>query len=111
MTQMTFDEFQELSSETAIYDPRWALMYPALGFAGEAGEVCNKVKKVFRDDGGHCTAEVRDSLAKELGDCLWYLSALATDLDLKLDDIARGNRDKLDSRKERGVLGGSGDNR
>ena len=111
MGQMTFEEFQEISAETAIYSKQWSMMYPALGLAGEAGEVCNKVKKIFRDEDGHLVDEVREALAKELGDVLWYISALATDLDLNLDDIARGNRDKLESRHKRGVIGGSGDNR
>ncbi len=111
MAKLTFEEFQELSAETAMYDGQWMMMYPALGLAGEAGEVCNKVKKIYRDDGGFLTDEVRETIAKELGDVLWYISALATDLDLNLDDIARGNRDKLESRHKRGVIGGSGDNR
>ena len=108
MGQMTFEEFQEISAETAIYSKQWSMMYPALGLAGEAGEVCNKVKKIFRDEGGYLADEVREALAKELGDVLWYISALATDLDLNLDDIARGNRDKLESRHKRALLAAAG---
>ena len=108
MGQMTFEEFQEISAETAIYSKQWSMMYPALGLAGEAGEVCNKVKKIFRDEDGYLAEEVREALAKELGDVLWYISALATDLDLNLDDIARGNRDKLESRHKGALLAAAG---
>ena len=71
----------------------------------------DKIKKIYRDDDGHMTDEQREGIAKELGDCLWYFAQLATDLGVSLDVIARGDIAKLSSRKERGVLGGSGDNR
>lgn len=109
--RMGFEEYQELCSETAIYSESWKVMYPALGLAGEVGEVCNKIKKIYRDDDGHITEEQRNEVAKELGDCMWYFAQLATDLKVSLDDVVRGNIAKLSSRKERGVLGGSGDNR
>jgi NTP pyrophosphatase (non-canonical NTP hydrolase) len=108
---MTFNEYQELASETAIYNKQWAVMYPAMGLAGEVGEVLNKVKKVYRDDDGHMTDEQREGISKELGDCIWYMSALANDLGMRLEDCALGNINKLSSRMERGVIGGSGDNR
>lgn len=108
---MTLNEYQDLSIETAIYNRQWAVMYPAMGLAGEVGEVLNKVKKVYRDDNGHMTDEQRESISKELGDCLWYMSALANDLGMRLEDCALGNIDKLSSRMERGVIGGSGDDR
>lgn len=110
-TKMDFEEYQGICKETAFYSGEWQVMYPALGLAGEVGEVCNKIKKIYRDDDGHMTDEQREGIAKELGDCLWYFAQLATDLGVSLDVIARGNIAKLSSRKERGVLGGSGDNR
>jgi NTP pyrophosphatase (non-canonical NTP hydrolase) len=82
-----------------------------LGLVGEAGEVADKLKKVIRDHGGVLTDPVRDAVAKELGDVLWYLSVLAYELDYDLNTIAQGNLDKLASRQERGVISGSGDNR
>jgi NTP pyrophosphatase (non-canonical NTP hydrolase) len=109
---MEFSEYQSLSRRTATY-PRAGedLTYPALGLCGEAGEVAEKVKKTLRDDGGVLTAERREALSRELGDVLWYLSQVATEAGLDLEEIAAENLDKLFSRQERGVLRGSGDNR
>jgi NTP pyrophosphatase (non-canonical NTP hydrolase) len=108
---MELSEYQRRSRETAKY-PRGAwLAYPALGLAGEAGEVAEHAKKAIRDDGGRVTAERRAALARELGDVLWYVSQLASELELDLEAIAGENLDKLLSRQRRGVLSGSGDNR
>jgi NTP pyrophosphatase (non-canonical NTP hydrolase) len=87
------------------------LAYPALGLAGEAGEVAEHAKKAIRDDAGVVTEERRRAIAKELGDVLWYVSQLASELGLELDEIARANLEKLLSRQRRGVLSGSGDER
>ena len=87
------------------------MTYPALGLCGEAGEVAEKVKKTLRDDGGVLSDERREALSRELGDVLWYLSQLATEAGLDLEEIAAENLDKLLSRQERGVLRGSGDER
>ena len=112
---LSFTDYQLASGETAIY-PRsgsgdiTAVSYCALGL-GETGEVQGKVKKIIRDNAGVITDEVRKEIGKELGDVLWYVSQLASELDLSLEQIAQGNLDKLNSRKERGVLTGSGDNR
>jgi len=111
---MEFDEYQKKTKETAIYpqdNPILALSYATLGLAGEAGEIANKVKKIIRDNKGELSQEIKDNLSDELGDVLWYLSALATELDTNLSSIADKNIQKLFSRKERGVLKGSGDNR
>jgi NTP pyrophosphatase (non-canonical NTP hydrolase) len=109
---MELSEYQSLSRRTATY-PRAGedMTYPALGLCGEAGEVAEKVKKTLRDDGGVLTDERRDALSRELGDVLWYLSQVATEAGLDLDEIAAENLDKLFSRQERGVLRGSGDDR
>jgi len=108
---MELSEYQRRSRRTAEY-PRTAwLSYPALGLAGEAGEVAEHAKKTIRDDGGEVSDARRDAIAKELGDVLWYVAQLATELDLDLDAIARGNLEKLLSRQRRGVLSGSGDER
>lgn len=108
---MDFKEYQEKAASTAIYSDKYKVVYPALGLSGETGEVSEKIKKVFRDCDGVFTDEKRMEISKEIGDVLWYLSALCKDLDLSLEDCAIKNIDKLLSRKERGVLGGSGDNR
>ena len=107
---MDFDEYQTLSRETAIYpDKDGNFVYPTLGLAGEAGEVAEKVKKVIRDKNGIMDRETKDKISKELGDVLWYVAQLATELKLSLDEVAIANITKLQSRKERGSLSGSGD--
>lgn len=106
---MTFNDYQLAARGTAIYPT--PITYPALGLCGESGEVAEKVKKYLRDDGGKMTDERREAIAKELGDVLWYVSNLASDLDLTLENIAAANLSKLASRKERGQLQGSGDSR
>ena len=109
---MDLNVYQSAALETAVYPNQGAnFAYPALGLAGEAGEVADKLKKVIRDNDGVLTDQVRDAVAKELGDTLWYLAVLAHEMDYDLNEVAQINIDKLNSRKERGVLSGSGDNR
>ncbi len=108
----TFGDYQTRSRTTAIYpDAGSNFVYPTLGLAGEAGEVAEKIKKVLRDKGGKIDDETRAAVEKELGDVLWYVAQLATELGLGLDRVAEANLAKLASRKDRGLLGGSGDNR
>jgi NTP pyrophosphatase (non-canonical NTP hydrolase) len=102
-----FAFYQEKASETAIYDPVYARTYPLLGLVGEVGEFANKYKKVLRDGKEFAL----DDMVSELGDILWYLSTLARDCGIGLDYIAAENLIKLSDRKERGVIGGSGDKR
>lgn len=107
-----FSRYQADARQTATYpDIGSNAYYPVLGLCGEAGEVAEKVKKVMRDDAGHFSKTKRHEIAKELGDVLWYCAALASELDLDLGEIAQLNLDKLSSRKARGKIGGSGDNR
>jgi NTP pyrophosphatase (non-canonical NTP hydrolase) len=109
---MDLNDYQASALVTAVYPNRGAnFAYPALGLAGEAGEVADKLKKVIRDNEGILTDPVRDSVAKELGDVLWYVAVLASELDYDLEAIAENNLAKLASRQQRGVLSGSGDNR
>lgn len=109
---MTFEEYQKKSRETAIYpDKGKNFIYPTLGLAGEAGEIAEKIKKVLRDKNGVIDEETRKEISKELGDVLWYLSQLATEVELSLEEIAALNISKLQSRKDRGQLHGTGDNR
>lgn len=108
---MNLNDYQIAAVNTAIYDEKFALIYPILGLANEAGEVAGKYKKILRDCDGYMDIEECDSLAKELGDVLWYVAVVANDLGYDLADIAQMNLDKLSSRQVRGVLGGSGDER
>jgi NTP pyrophosphatase (non-canonical NTP hydrolase) len=107
-----FDLYQLKAEVTAVYPNRGNnLYYPALGLAGEAGEVCEKIKKLYRDKTLPPTKEDKEEIAKELGDVLWYVATLATEIDFSLADIVEMNLDKLQSRMKRKVLKGSGDNR
>ena len=109
---MNFTEYQNLALATAIYPKKYETIYPALGLCGEAGEVAEKVKKSIRDSLHNWPDEqFKEELTKELGDVLWYISALASDLDISLNEIAENNLQKLASRKKRNKIGGSGDNR
>lgn len=109
---MKFSEYQELARRTAIY-PNLGhnVDYPTLGLCNEAGEVAGQIKKLHRDDGGKLTPERLVKLKKELGDVLWYMAALCSELDLSLEAVAVANIEKLRSRQDRGKLGGDGDNR
>ena len=106
-----FNSYQRNASKTAIYPDQHKILYPALGLAGEAGEVANKVKKLVRDGPDKRPETWREDIASEIGDVLWYLSNLANDIGYNLDEIADINIEKLTSRKNRDKIKGSGDNR
>ena len=106
-----FNSYQRTANKTAIYPAEHKILYPALGLAGEAGEVANKVKKVMRDGVENQPDDWKEQIASEIGDVLWYCAALATDLNMPLGMIAGLNEKKLQDRYERGKLNGSGDNR
>jgi NTP pyrophosphatase (non-canonical NTP hydrolase) len=110
---MELKEYQEKAKKTDLgtIAKENHFDYYALGLVNEAGEVAGKIKKIHRDYAGEITNEYRKELAKEMGDVLWYLSALCEKFDLTLENIAQMNIDKLYSRKERGQIKGSGDNR
>lgn len=110
---MDFSEYQEHALETFLQSKEWefAVPYLVLGLNGEAGEVAEKVKKLYRDAGGVLTPEAREAIVKEMGDVLWYLAVLAHVLEVPLEEVACQNIEKLASRKERGALCGEGDNR
>lgn len=109
---MDLNQYQKLSRKTAIYPNAGSnYVYPLLGLVGETGEVAEKFKKVLRDNEGAIDNQKKLEIMAELGDVLWYLSNLAAELDLSLEIIAAKNLEKLNSRKVRGVLKGSGDKR
>lgn len=109
---MDFNGYQEKSRRTAGYPAiGHALIYPTLGLVNEAGEVAGKIKKIFRDKDGQISEATRQALKAELGDVLWYLAQICTELELPLEEVAEGNLTKLYDRLERGVIRGEGDNR
>lgn len=80
-----------------------------MGLLAEAGEVAGVFQKLLR--GGVDPLEAEKALYKELGDCLWYISQVALDNGWELAGIAEANIAKLESRKLRNTIIGSGDNR
>lgn len=109
---MNFSDYQTKSRATAKYPLiGHGVIYPTLGLVNEAGEVAGKIKKVFRDKNGEITAESREALKSELGDVLWYISQVCTELDISLDEVAKANIAKLLDRQVRGKIQGDGDNR
>jgi NTP pyrophosphatase (non-canonical NTP hydrolase) len=109
---VNFDEYQERARQTARYPViGHGVIYPTLGLTNEAGEVSGKIKKIFRDKAGIISEADRAALLAELGDVLWYLAQVSTELDLSLDEIAEHNIAKLLDRQMRGKIQGEGDNR
>jgi NTP pyrophosphatase (non-canonical NTP hydrolase) len=110
--QTRYGSYQEQSrktySEIATNDP---IVYPTLGLVNEAGEFAGKIKKIFRDKDGVISDQDRDALKSELGDVLWYLTQICTNLGITLEEVAEANLDKLFSRLERNQIQGDGDNR
>jgi NTP pyrophosphatase (non-canonical NTP hydrolase) len=124
---MLLNEYQSDCLKTRIYDEAvWSslsstgqetharylkLQYAITGLVGEAGELANQLKKILRDDNMIITPTRQDALVKELGDVLWYISNVADELGVSLDDVAVLNLGKLSKRQNAGNLQGSGDNR
>ena len=109
---VSFKYYQEIARSTAIYpNIGHNFTYPVLGLCGEAGEVAEKVKKILRDRDGVLSEQDKVEVAKELGDVLWYIAAICSEFGLSMEAVADANAIKLRSRKERGVLQGSGDDR
>jgi len=107
---MEMNTYQTKAKETAVFPKCTALAYLSLGLAGEAGEVANKVKKILRQDDLE-EVQVREAIAAELGDVLWYLAMLADELGTDMNTLASDNLSKLRSRSKRNQIKGSGDNR
>lgn len=107
-----FNTYQSESRKTwKLVHTDHPITYPTLGLINEAGELAGKVKKIFRDKGGVIDDADREALKHELGDVLWYLAQIATELDLTLEEVAEANLVKLFDRLERGMIQGEGDNR
>lgn len=115
-TMITLSSYQAAALMTAQYpDLGNNLIYPALGLAGEAGETVDKIKKLWRNKGvtskKQLSKEDKEELIKELGDVLWYVAALASEMDTDLAVVATRNIEKLQDRQKRGVIKSRGDNR
>jgi len=109
--KISLDKFREIFPETNENVIRLvAVTYDGLGL-GEAGEVQGKIKKIIRDNGGIITKEATEEIKKELGDTLWYIASMCENLGITLEDVANSNIEKLNDRRKRGTLHGSGDNR
>ena len=114
-----FNLYQKKAHETANYPSgtigkeAYAVdyIYPALGLAEEAGEVAGKFAKTVRDNNGVIDEERKTAIKKELGDVLWFVAECCTVLGIQMSDVASLNIKKLEDRKARGVISGSGDNR
>ena len=105
------DMYQQVAKTTAIYPREQAIIYPTLGLTGEAGEVANKVKNIIRYGTNKNNENLVQEISAEIGDCLWYISVLADDIGVNLSDIANSNLEKLENRKKKGTIHGSGDDR
>lgn len=109
---LTFEAYESDVLSLGFYPNKGNnIVYPVLGITGEAGEIADKVKKVQRDKKGILSEEDRKALIKELGDVLWYITAMADELDISLEEVAYVNIQKIHSRRERGTLSGEGDDR
>lgn len=112
---MKAKEYQEIIKEEAIYPREIGIAYCALGCAGEAGEIADKAKKLYRDKDlltkKVVSPEDRMALIKELGDNLWYITAMANELDVTLEEVMEINHNKMMQRRATNTLSGSGDNR
>ncbi len=104
---MDFKEYQKQARKSAVYPKNYKMFYPALALSGEVGELNNMIQKVIRDG----VKLNKEDASKELGDILWYISALASDIGLKLNDIAVDNIAKLKDRKKRNKISGNGNYR
>lgn len=112
MDVKNFDTYQKESRKTwGLIHTDHPIVYPTLGLTNEAGELAGKVKKIFRDKGGVISEEDRQALKGELGDVLWYLAQICTELDLSLAEVAEANLTKLFDRLDRDMIQGEGDDR
>ena len=113
---MEFDEYQKKAAKYDLADATSDLksvgfIEKVLGLVGEAGETADKIKKILRDKDGEASDEDSTLVVKELGDTLWYIASIARYFDISLSEVASGNIEKLESRRQRNKLHGEGDER
>ena len=117
---MDFDVYQQKSRTTAVYPTYYIkteagefvpvpYTYPSLGMGGESGEVLEKVKKIARDNDGQLDESRKEMLIYELGDVLWYMASICTELGIPMSEVAEKNIKKLQARLNTGTLHGEGD--
>lgn len=106
---MRLDEYQDRAKATAVYPKDDGINYCIHGLTNEAGEVAGKYKKFLRGDKNWPL--VKEELIAELGDVLWYVAQLATELHTNLSEVAQLNLMKLNERKKAGTIQGDGDKR
>ena len=112
MTDLTFEQYQKESRSTDLYaNVGDGLLMHCLGLTGEVGELAEKIKKVIRNQERVFDETNLPGIEKELGDILWYLAQIATDLDLRLGEEKTKNREKLLDRQKREVIKSVGDER
>ena len=109
--RINFDDYQSATTRTAVFPESIGLPYTALGINGEAGEVAELVKKLYRDFAGVPDKKFRHAAKQEVGDVLWYLAQFCRMAEISLEDCARENLEKLAARQERGTIHGSGNDR
>lgn len=107
----TFEDYEKIAMANEVWPKNHYIIFPALGITGEAGEVAEKLKKILRDKNGEFNFTDKLEIVKELGDVLWYLTAMAHDLGYTLQEVAEENIQKIKSRRERDKIHGNGDNR
>jgi len=121
MDKLTLNSYQRRAGNTSIYPGQGlieGILYCSLGLAGEAGEVAGRVKKILRDDKLTSFEDVsalspdrKRAIVRQLGDALWYIARLASELDMPLSKVAQMNLDKLHTRQTLNRLTGQGDSR
>lgn len=99
MKKMEFEIYQTEAAKTIqknSSDDRHSDIIPFLGIIGEIGSVVTQMKLKLRD--GESYVAYKTKLGEELGDVLWYLSAIATQNNLNLETIASDNLMKIHDR-------------
>jgi NTP pyrophosphatase (non-canonical NTP hydrolase) len=105
---LTFNQYAQQASTTAIYSATTAIEYTTLGLCSEAGEVAGVLKRYQRGDHKELNKE---KMLLEIGDVLWYCAELSKSLGSDLETVARLNMNKLAKRQVDGTIKGSGDYR
>jgi NTP pyrophosphatase (non-canonical NTP hydrolase) len=113
-TDLTFAAYGMCALSSAFYPGAAtidAVCYLSLKLAGEAGEVAQKIAKAIRDNASVIDETRRLALLDEMGDCIWYINAIASELNSSFAEVAQRNLAKIKDRQARGVINGDGDNR
>lgn len=115
---MELNDYQTHARKTAVNDD---LNHFAFGLLEEAGEVAGVMKRFHRGDveygvwtkdaGTQLSPFAEEKLKAELGDLLWYIALMADHLSITLDEVAKYNLAKLQRRKAKDMIHGSGDDR